>query len=201
VKPEQLKNPDNERYLGSGPVVKGFIKEKLEAKKIGKEKIERLFLVLKAQIEGTGYLPFGDLVLAGRLHMGSIVGANRGRIAPNRRFYAGGGGSVRGFNFQGVGPRDADGAPTGGNSVTEAAIEGRYRFQAFGNDLGVVAFVDAGDVDPGTTPRFDNLRVGVGVGVRYFTSFGPVRIDVAMPINRQEFDPKVAFYVSIGQAF
>jgi len=156
---------------------------------------------LKAQIEGTGYLPFGDFVLAGRLHMGSIVGANRGRIAPNRRFYAGGGGSVRGFNFQGVGPRDADGAPTGGNSVTEAAIEGRYRFQAFGNDLGIVAFVDAGDVDPGTTPRFDNLRVGVGVGVRYFTSFGPVRIDVAMPVNRQEFDPKVAFYVSIGQAF
>jgi translocation and assembly module TamA len=133
--------------------------------------------------------------------MGSIVGANRGRIAPNRRFYAGGGGSVRGFNFQGVGPRDADGAPTGGNSITEAAIEGRYRFQAFGNDLGVVGFVDAGDVDPGTTPRFNNMRVGVGVGLRYFTSFGPVRIDVAMPINRQEFDPKVAFYVSIGQAF
>jgi translocation and assembly module TamA len=156
---------------------------------------------LKAQIEGTGYLPFGDFVLAGRLHMGSIVGANRGRIAPNRRFYAGGGGSVRGFNFQGVGPRDADGAPTGGNSITEAAIEGRYRFQAFGNDLGVVGFVDAGDVDPGTTPRFNNMRFGVGVGVRYFTSFGPVRIDVAMPINRQEFDPKVAFYVSIGQAF
>lgn len=156
---------------------------------------------LKAQIEGTGYLPFGDFVLAGRLHMGSIVGANRGRIAPNRRFYAGGGGSVRGFNFQGVGPRDADGAPTGGNSITEAAIEGRYRFQAFGNDLGVVAFVDAGDVDPGTTPRLNNLRVGAGVGVRYFTSFGPVRIDIAMPVNRQEFDPKVAFYVSIGQAF
>ena len=156
---------------------------------------------LKAQIEGTGYLPFGDFVLAGRLHMGSIIGANRGRIAPNRRFFSGGGGSVRGFNFQGVGPRDADGTPTGGNSVTEAAIEGRYRFQAFGNDLGVVAFVDAGDVDPGTTPRFDNLRVGVGVGFRYFTSFGPVRIDIATPINRQADDPKVAFYVSIGQAF
>lgn len=156
---------------------------------------------VRAQFEGTGYLPFGDFVLAGRLHLGSIIGANRGRIAPNRRFYAGGGGSVRGFNFQGVGPRDADGAPTGGNSLTEAAVEGRYRFQAFGNDLGVVAFLDAGNVEQGTTPGFNNLRFGAGVGVRYFTSFGPVRIDVAMPINRQEFDPKVAFYVSIGQAF
>ena len=156
---------------------------------------------LKAQIEATAYLPFSDFVLAGRVHLGSIVGASRGRIAPDRRFYAGGGGSVRGFNFQGVGPRDAQGSPTGGNSLTEAAIEGRYRFQAFGNDLGVVAFLDAGNVDPGTTPKFDNLRFGAGLGVRYFTSFGPVRIDVAMPINRQQYDPKVAFYVSIGQAF
>jgi translocation and assembly module TamA len=155
----------------------------------------------KVQFEGTGYLPFGDFVLAGRLHLGSIVGANRGRIAPNRRFYAGGGGSVRGFNFQGVGPRDADGSPTGGNSLTEAAIEGRYRFQAFGNDLGVVAFVDAGQVYQNTVPSFDSLRLGVGVGVRYFTSFGPVRIDIATPLNRQNNDPKVAFYVSIGQAF
>ena len=156
---------------------------------------------VKAQVEGTGYLPFGDFVLAGRLHLGSIIGADRGRIAPNRRFYAGGGGSVRGFNFQGVGPRDDEGSPTGGSSLTEAALEGRYRFQAFGQDLGAVAFVDAGNVDQGTTPGFNNLRFGVGVGVRYFTSFGPVRIDVAMPINRQEYDPKVAFYVSIGQAF
>jgi translocation and assembly module TamA len=156
---------------------------------------------IKAQFEGTGYLPLGDFVVAGRLHLGSIVGADRGRIAPNRRFYAGGGGSVRGFNFQGVGPRDVNGAPTGGNSVTEASIEGRYRFQAFGNDLGLVAFLDAGDVDSRTTPRFNNMRLGAGIGVRYFTSFGPVRIDIATPINREATDPKVAFYVSIGQAF
>ncbi|MBC7504726.1 MAG: BamA/TamA family outer membrane protein, partial [Sandarakinorhabdus sp.] len=156
---------------------------------------------VKAQFEGTGYIPFGDFVLAGRLHLGSIIGADRGRIAPNRRFYAGGGGSVRGFDFQGVGPRDREGSPTGGNSLTEASVEGRYRFQAFGNDLGVVAFVDAGNVDVGTTPGFNNLRFGAGVGVRYYTSFGPVRIDIARALNRQNTDPKVAFYVSIGQAF
>lgn len=156
---------------------------------------------VNAQAEATGYLPFGNFVLAGRVHIGSIIGAESGRIAPNRRFYAGGGGSVRGFNFQGVGPRDPGGTPSGGNSLTEASVEGRYRFQAFGNDLGVVAFVDAGNVDPGTTPKFDNLRFGVGIGVRYFTSFGPVRVDIATPINRQLNDPKIAFYVSIGQAF
>nr|WP_243446189.1 BamA/TamA family outer membrane protein [Polymorphobacter fuscus] len=156
---------------------------------------------VKAQFEGTGYLPFGDFVLAGRLHVGSIIGASRGRIAPDRRFYAGGGGSVRGFNFQGVGPRADDGTPTGGNSLTEASVEGRYRFQAFGNDLGVVAFLDAGNVDQDTVPGFNNLRFGAGIGVRYFTSFGPVRIDIATPINRQVYDPKIAFYVSIGQAF
>ena len=52
VKPEQLKNPHHQQYLGSGSVVKSFIKEKLEAKKIGAGEIERLFLILKAQIEG-----------------------------------------------------------------------------------------------------------------------------------------------------
>ncbi len=157
---------------------------------------------LKAQLEATAYFPVGDSVtLAGRLHLGGIVGASTGRIAPNRRFYAGGGGSVRGFDFQGVGPRDADGAPTGGNSLTDASAEVRYRFQAFGNDLGVVAFLDAGEVSPKAKPAFDDLRFGAGIGLRYFTSFGPVRIDVATPINRRSGDPRVAFYVSIGQAF
>ena len=108
---------------------------------------------------------------------------------------------MRGFDFQGVGPRDADGAPTGGNSLTDASAEVRYRFQAFGNDLGVVAFLDAGEVSPKAKPAFDDLRFGAGIGLRYFTSFGPVRIDVATPINRRSGDPRVAFYVSIGQAF
>ncbi len=160
------------------------------------------FNYVKLQLEGTAYQPLGDsLVLAGRLHFGAIAGATRGRIAPDRRFYAGGGGSVRGYDFQGVGPKDADGSPTGGNSLTEASAEVRYRFQAFGNDLGVVGFVDAGQVYATTLPKFDSLKIGAGIGLRYYTAFGPVRIDVATPITRSAGDPRIAFYVSIGQAF
>jgi translocation and assembly module TamA len=159
------------------------------------------FNYLKAQFEATAYRPIGPLVLAGRFHIGSIVGASRGVIAPDRRFYAGGGGSVRGYVYQGVGPRNADNVPIGGNSLTELAVEGRYRFQAFGQDLGVVAFVDAGEVSTGVTPAFDRLSVGAGVGMRFYTSFGPVRVDIATPINPQPNDPRVVFYVSIGQAF
>jgi translocation and assembly module TamA len=159
------------------------------------------FNYVKAQLEATAYRPFGNIVLAGRLHFGAIAGANRGRIAPDRRFYAGGGGSLRGFDFQGVGPKDVDGSPTGGNSLTEAAFEVRYRTNLFGSDIGLVAFVDAGQVYASSLPKFTDLKVGAGLGLRYFTSFGPVRIDVATPVTRSPGDPRVAFYVSIGQAF
>lgn len=159
------------------------------------------FNYVKAQAEATAYQPFGNFVVAGRFHIGSIVGASRGVIAPDRRFYAGGGGSVRGYVFQGVGPRNADNVPTGGNSLTELAVEGRYRFQAFGQDLGVAAFIDAGEVSTGTTPAFDRLSLGAGIGARFYTGFGPVRIDIATPLNPQPGDPRVVFYVSIGQPF
>ena len=160
------------------------------------------FNYLKAQLEATAYKPLGDhLVLAGRIHIGSIVGASRGVIAPDRRFYAGGGGSVRGYVFQGVGPRNADNVPTGGNSLTELAVEARYRFQAFGQDLGIVAFVDAGEVSTGVSPAFDRLSLGAGVGARFYTGFGPVRVDIATPVNPRRGDPRLVFYVSIGQAF
>jgi translocation and assembly module TamA len=156
---------------------------------------------VKTQVEATAYQPFGNVVLAGRLHFGAIAGASRGRIAPDRRFYAGGGGSVRGFDFQGVGPKDTDGAPTGGNSLSEAAFEVRYRTTLFGSDVGLVGFVDAGQVYATSLPKFTDLKVGAGVGLRYYTSFGPVRIDVATPVTRSPGDPRIAFYVSIGQAF
>ena len=156
---------------------------------------------VKSQIEATAYQPFGDIVLAGRLLFGAIAGASRGRIAPDRRFYAGGGGSIRGFDFQGVGPKSSDGAPTGGNSLSETAVEVRYRTTLFGSDIGLVGFVDAGQVYATSLPKFSDLKVGAGVGLRYYTSFGPVRIDVATPITRSQGDPRIAFYVSIGQAF
>ena len=162
----------------------------------------KVFTYVKAQIEGSVYQPVGDrLVFAARAHFGSILGASRGTIAPTRRFYAGGGGSVRGFGYQQVGPMDGDGNPLGGNSITEASFEARYRFTAFGNDVGIVPFIDVGQVYTTTIPKFNSLKAGAGLGLRYYTSFGPVRIDVATPINRGPRDALVAFYVSIGQAF
>lgn len=156
----------------------------------------------RVQLDGSAYFPATSrITLAGRARVGSIIGASRVSIAPSRRFYAGGGGSVRGYGYQDVGPRDADNDPLGGKSLVEFAAEARIRFTAFGNELGVVPFIDAGQVATGTRPRLDDLRYGAGIGLRYYTAFGPVRVDLATPLNPQRGDPKVAFYVSIGQAF
>ena len=137
------------------------------------------------------------IVLAGRVRVGTIQGVTRDDIAPSRRLYSGGGGSVRGFGFQELGPKDANDDPLGGRSVNEFAIEARYRFGNFG----VVPFVDAGQVYESTAPKFSGLRYGAGIGGRYYTNFGPLRVDLATPIGRRAGDPKVAVYFSIGQAF
>ena len=146
----------------------------------------------------SGYYPVTDsIVLAGRVRVGSILGAARERLAPSRRFYAGGGGSVRGFGYQELGPKDPDNDPIGGRSVNEAAFEARYRFGNFG----VVGFVDAGQVYRSSAPTFQNLRFGAGIGARYYTNFGPMRFDIATPIGRKPGEARVSVYVSIGQAF
>ena len=167
-------------------------------------------------IEGSAYYPVGaSFVIAGRARFGSIYGIERDRLAPSRRFYAGGGGSVRGFGFQELGPREelpnpnfdpedpeeeddpTIFVPLGGRSLNEFAIEGRYRF----GNYGVVAFVDAGQVYETQYPQFDDLRFGVGVGGRLYTNFGPIRLDVAVPLDRREGESRFSLYVSIGQAF
>jgi translocation and assembly module TamA len=152
----------------------------------------------RARLDVSGYYPVADnIVLAGRVRVGSIFGAARERLAPSRRFYAGGGGSVRGFGYQELGPKDPNNDPIGGRSVAEAAFETRYRFGNFG----VVGFVDAGQVYRGSTPDFSNLRFGAGIGARYYTNFGPMRFDIATPIARKPGEARVSVYVSIGQAF
>ncbi len=157
-----------------------------------------IFGYMKLQGEASAYLPFGDRVtLAARGHVGTIAGAAQRDIAPTRRFYAGGGGSVRGFGFQAVGPQAPDGTPTGGDSIVEASAEVRVRF----GDFGLVPFFDAGEVDSSLVPRFRDVRYGAGIGFRYYTGFGPVRIDVATPVNPRTGDARAQFYVSIGQAF
>lgn len=137
-------------------------------------------------------------VLAGRIRLGTIVGAPRDAVAPSRRFYAGGGASVRGYGYQDIGPRDPNNDPIGGRSLSEFSIEARIK--AFGN-FGVVPFFDGGNIYTGVVPDFSGMRYGAGIGVRYYTNFGPIRIDVGTPVNPVKGDPRVAVYVSLGQAF
>ena len=156
------------------------------------------FGYVRAQIDASAYQPLGrTIVAAGRLRFGAIGGATSDRIAPSRRFYSGGGGSVRGYGYQAIGPRDADNDPIGGRSLTEFAVEARIRF----GDFGVVPFLDGGNLYRSALPSFGGLRYGAGMGVRYYTSFGPIRLDVGTPLNRRSGDSRVSIYVSLGQAF
>lgn len=153
---------------------------------------------VRTTLDLTGYYPVSDsLVIAGRTRLGSISGTGRDDVAPSRRIYAGGGGSVRGYGYQELGPKDVNADPIGGRSVNEFAVEGRYRF----GNYGVVTFVDAGQVYESAMPKFSDMRYGVGIGGRFYTNFGPFRADIAMPINRQPGESKFALYIGIGQAF
>lgn len=157
---------------------------------------------VRTQIDASYYQQVSDsVVLAGRARFGSIPGTAIENIAPSRRFYAGGGGSVRGYGYREIGPRNAEGDPTGGRSLAELAFEARIRTGFFDGALSVVPFIDAGTVSTSTTPDFETFRVGAGLGVRYQTGFGPIRIDVGTPLNPGPDDSPVAVYVSLGQAF
>ncbi|MDI6028033.1 autotransporter assembly complex family protein [Corticibacterium sp. UT-5YL-CI-8] len=137
-------------------------------------------------------------IIAGRINAGSVVGASIEDVPADRRFYAGGGGSVRGYAYQGIGPRNADGTPLGGLSLLEGSVEVRAQVT---DTIGVVPFIDAGAVSEEQFPDFSNLKVGAGVGLRYLTPFGPLRVDVAMPLNPEPHDPDYGIYAGIGQSF
>jgi len=139
------------------------------------------------------------LVLAGRVKVGSLIGAPIAETPPDKLFFAGGGGSVRGYPYRGIGVSDAAGNVTGGRSLFLASAELRARLS---DTLGVVGFADAGTVGANSFIDFSQpLKVGVGVGLRYYTGLGPIRLDVAVPLDRQPGDPNFALYVGIGQAF
>ncbi len=138
-------------------------------------------------------------ILAGRARLGSIIADSLDDVPGNQRLYAGGGGSVRGYALYTVGPIGAGGDPTGGRSVAEASIELRTRLW---QDIGGVVFVDAGSVSQEMFPDFeDGAQVGVGFGVRYFSPAGPIRLDIAFPLDRRPIDDAWQLYFSIGQAF
>jgi translocation and assembly module TamA len=156
---------------------------------------------LKLQSQGSVYFPFdvqATTVLAARLHLGSIVNGTVAEIPAPQRFYAGGGGSVRGFAYQAVGPRLADNTPQGGLSVAEGSLELRHELT---RTWGLAAFVDAGAVGTDAFPSLKGAGVGAGLGVRYNLSFGPIRVDVATPVSGRRGGSPVQVYVSIGQAF
>lgn len=159
---------------------------------------------VKLRGEGSVYQAIdgnGRIVAAGRVAAGSIVGAGLDDIPADRRFYSGGGGSVRGYAYQAIGPRifsNGEWVPTGGRSYAEASAELRVQVT---DSFGVVPFIDAGTVSEDQFPDFSDVRVGAGVGVRYITPFGPLRVDAAVPLNRRPGDASFGIYAGIGQAF
>ena len=153
----------------------------------------------RIQVDASAYQPVTPrVVMAGRLRVGTIVGAPRDAVAPSRRFYAGGGASVRGYGYQAIGPRDPNNDPIGGRSLTEFSIEARVK--AFGN-FGIVPFLDAGNIYTAALPKFSGFQYGAGLGVRYYSNFGPIRFDVGTPLNPRAGDGRIAVAVSLGQAF
>jgi translocation and assembly module TamA len=156
----------------------------------------------RAQFDASAYHPVGErVVVAGRVRLGTIFGAGLFNVAPSRRLYAGGGGSVRGYGYQRLGPKDLDGDPIGGRGLAEFAVEARVRLSAFGGNFGLVPFFDGGTLTSSARPDFSHWRTAAGLGVRYYSLFGPIRIDVGVPLNRQKGDGPFAVTVSLGQAF
>ena len=152
-------------------------------------------------VEGRTYFGFGEddpFVLAGRLKAGALLGPDLAEIPPDKLFFAGGGGSVRGYAFKSIGVDNGAGVVTGGRYLLEGSLEARAKVT---QDIGVVGFVDAGYVAADRFPTLEELRIGAGVGLRYYTGLGPLRLDFAVPLNKRPTDPDYAIYVGIGQSF
>ncbi|MDB5651726.1 MAG: surface antigen variable number repeat family protein, partial [Hyphomicrobiales bacterium] len=157
--------------------------------------------LVEARATGSTYYALDDearYVLAGRLGVGTIGGAELADIPSAHRFYAGGGGSVRGYAYHTVSP-EYQGQITGGRSLFEASAEARIRLT---DTIGVVPFVDVGSAFTSGLPDLKQfVAVGAGLGLRYLTPIGPIRIDLATPVNKRSGDKLLALYISIGQAF
>lgn len=153
-------------------------------------------------VTGSAYWSLDDrsrYVAAARLRLGSITGAGLLRLPADKRFYAGGGASIRGYRYQSAGPLDPEGTPIGGRSLIEGGLELRVRVT---DTIGVVPFIEAGKVSPDSLPNFDGqVFWGAGLGFRYYTSFAPIRLDLAIPLNKRAEDNSYQIYISIGQSF
>jgi len=156
---------------------------------------------VRLQAQTSGYLPLdgqGVTVLAARLRAGSIVDASVPELPAPLRFYSGGGGSVRGYTYQGIGPHFPNGAPEGGAGLFETSFETRRML--FG-PWGVVAFLDGGSISGNSTPDLTHVEWAAGIGARYFLGFGPLRADIAFPLDHSGGIPSLQVYLGLGQAF
>jgi translocation and assembly module TamA len=156
---------------------------------------------LIGQAAGSTYLDFGTKgrsVLALRALVGMVSGAGVFGIPPDQRFYAGGSGTIRGFRFQSLGQQFPSGRPVGGTAIDVGSVEFRQRI---GESWGAAAFIDAGQINGDGIPFSGTLSVGAGAGVRYYTSIGPVRVDVAVPLTRERKADAFELYIGLGQAF
>jgi translocation and assembly module TamA len=159
-----------------------------------------------AQVSGSTYLDLADFdlaesgrsVLALRGTTGLAGGAGQFDLPPDKRFYAGGSATVRGYKYQSIGPSFANNKPQGGTAMAAGTVEFRQRIL---DSYGAVAFADIGQVNAGGAPFTGTWHMGVGVGARYYTSFGPLRLDVALPVNKQDGSGSFEVYIGLGQAF
>lgn len=140
-----------------------------------------------------------QFTIAGRAALGATIGNGLFDLPINKRYFAGGGGSVRGFAFQEAGPLDADGDPIGGRSFATAGIELRSKVT---EKIEIAGFVDTGSVMSSSMPDFsDPFFIGYGAGIRYFTPIGPIRFDIALPLNGRDSDRDFQIYIALGQPF
>ncbi|MGH7154877.1 MAG: autotransporter assembly complex protein TamA [Acetobacteraceae bacterium] len=154
-----------------------------------------------AQLSGSTYFDLsgnGRSVVAVRGLVGNAFGADEFSLPPDMRFYAGGSGTVRGYRFQSVGPQFPDGTPIGGTQITAAGAELRQRFL---QNWGFTVFADAAQVRAPDTGFSSKYGIGVGGGLLYFTSIGPIRAQVAFPAVRLPNSGSFELYIGIGQAF
>ena len=151
-------------------------------------------------LAGSIYRPFEALpkgVIAARVKAGVLLTGDN--LLPfDRRFFAGGGGSVRGYAFQSIGPRDSNDNPLGGRSVVEGSVEARWSLRG---PFGIALFADAARVGSLQNNDEQQTKIGIGVGLRYNLGLAPLRVDLAVPLNRREGDPPVQIYLSAGQSF
>ncbi|MCV6823891.1 MULTISPECIES: autotransporter assembly complex protein TamA [Halocynthiibacter] len=162
---------------------------------------------LQSYVDARFFQELGDTgtVLAVRGQIGSIAGISLDDTPGDLLYYSGGTNTVRGFSYLSVGIDYKDGL-LGGRSFFASSIEGRFRLknkEGWMGDLGFVAFYDVGYVGSESFPdgSNDTWHAGAGVGVRYYTSFGPIRFDVAVPVSERKYDSDYQIYLGIGEAF